>query len=335
MSAALIAALSVLGIHEVKSLGTLPWKYQVVNVHDILIYSAIILFISALSWLSNREIEKSLRRARTSEKSLALERDSLEIKVIERTEALRAAQEQRVAELSRTAEFGKISQGLFHDLMTPLTSVALHMETLRETNIPEIHNSRAYLEKALRASERMGAFMHNIRRSIESHSPFDTDSVEKNKIIDLNHELSAAIDLLGYKARHSCVNIHSNIPQKVMYTGNPLHFLQIFLNLLSNGIDALEKTTGNKKITVTILSIENEKHEPLIKITVADNGAGIPKENRDTIFNDFYSTKSTGQGLGIGLSTVRKIITDKLGGSITVGSSADGGAEFTIFFPKH
>jgi signal transduction histidine kinase len=335
MSGILIAILSFLAYHEIHTLGTQPWKYETVTFMDILIYSAILLFIAALSWLSNREIQKSLNRARSSEKSLAEERDHLEIKVAERTESLREAQAQRVAELSQTAEFGRMSQGLFHDLMTPLTSVAIHMETLRDVDIPEIQNSRAYVEKAMRASERMGTFMSYIRRSIHSQSPISAHPSEENAAVDIGQELSVAIDLLGYKARNADVDIRITTDKLPLYQGNSLHFLQIFLNLISNGIDACEKTPGSKVVSVNV-GVSKEKDgdgRKKIKITVHDNGSGIAERDRVKIFDEFYTTKHPRGGTGLGLSTVKKIVEKDLNGSITVESGDGKGTTFTILFP--
>lgn len=334
MALSLIIILVILALREIKILGTLPWKYQTITHIDILIYTVLLFFIASLSWLSNREIQKSLDRARASEKSLAHERDNLEIKVAQRTNDLRKAQEEQVAELSQKAEFGKLAQGLFHDLMTPLTSVALHMETLRDATHPEIQNSRAYVEKAMRASERMGIFMNTIRRSIRSSATQPTTSSATTETVNLEHELSEAIVLLSHRARSADVDIKSVIHSPINHKGVSFHFLQIFLNLISNGIDATEKNTGEKTITVELREETDPTHIKQIYIIVSDNGSGIPLINQSKIFNDFYTTKSSHGGIGLGLSTVKKIVENELHGSIDVKSVTDIGTTFTIIFPS-
>lgn len=107
-----------------------PWRGS-----DTAMTTLIFLAIAIVSWLSNREINKSLLRARHSEKLLKKERDSLEIKVEERTKELKNAQLQKVSQLYRFAEFGRLSSGLFHDLMNPLNAVYLNLEMARERNI--------------------------------------------------------------------------------------------------------------------------------------------------------------------------------------------------------
>ncbi len=70
-----------------------------------------------------------------------------------------------------------------------------------------------------------------------------------------------------------------------------------------------------------------------MEITVSDNGPGIPPEVRDRIFEPFFTTKPTGEGTGLGLSLSYDIVTKGHGGTMTVGESADGGAEFRLTVP--
>ncbi len=99
------------------SLPILHWKNKPLEVLDTLEFAAIFILLTVVSWLANREIVKSLRRAQTSEQELKNERDLLEIKIAERTQALKQAQLEKVTELDRFAEFGRLASGAFHDLM--------------------------------------------------------------------------------------------------------------------------------------------------------------------------------------------------------------------------
>ena len=93
----------------------LEWKTERLGVYDGIGFAAIFCIIMTVSWLSNREIERSLRRARTSEAALKEERDMLEITVEDRTRELQKTQSEKIAQLYRFAEFGKLASGLFHD----------------------------------------------------------------------------------------------------------------------------------------------------------------------------------------------------------------------------
>ena len=310
---------------------------------DDIIYIAIIFLIIFLGWLSIGELRRSWRRARNAQRTLTAERDILELKVDAGNAALRESQTKWLAEISRTAEFGRLAEGLFHDLMTPLTSVALHMEKLKkiqphESDNIEFKNSQAYLEKALYASERMGLFMKNIRRQMSREQNSD-DHALTAEIVDVKKELIGSIDLLSYKARNTNVRIEQIANDHCTYVGNPLRLLQLFSNLISNAIDACE-TVGKISDREKIIRIDIKKETSqlagdtdAIVITIADNGIGIPHDCLSKIFEPFFTTKSASAGTGIGLATVQKIVQDELHGSITVTSTENVGTEFRIIFP--
>jgi len=335
VSGLIIISLTALSIHEIYSLGVLPWKYQTITVTDIVTYSAIVLFIAGLSWLSNREIEISLKRARASEEALAHERDLLEIKVEERTEELRRTQAKRIAEISHCAEFGRLSQGLFHDLMTPLSSVSLHMEQLRNINVPEVQETRSYLQKAIRASRKMGEFMNLIKNHIKQNSENNQTCYElsvgaKISILD---ELRATIEILTYRARALDVLIHVKSTDDILLQTNPFYFQRIFLNLITNALDAHETDKNRnyrheKKINIEILS-----HRKNGFIIVSDNGPGICSKKITKIFDPFFTTKSLDKGIGVGLSTVKNIVEENLRGIIRVKSTQNKQTNFIISFP--
>jgi signal transduction histidine kinase len=339
VSGILVLILTILGIHEVYILGLTTWKYDMVHPTDIVIYATIILFIAVISWLSNRELEKSLYRARQSEKELEYERDLLEIKVAERTLELKKSQAERLAELSRIAEFGTLARGLFHDLMTPLTSVALHVEKLEKIETVEkakstahdIEETRAYIKKAITASNKMAVFMDNIRRHVQRDGQHDrlydgdgnADGNERS--CDIKSEAKFVVDLLAYKAREAAVvvTVESSIEQGYRYYANPFYFHQIFQNLIVNAIEAC---AGMKE---KIIRVEiSEK-----KIIISDNGPGIAAKNLSKIFEPFFTTKQSPHNTGIGLHTIKSIVEEKLKGKITVESTEGADTTFIIDLP--
>lgn len=340
ISGIIVIILIISGIHEVHTIGVQTWKYEMIRPADIIMYAAIILCIAGISWLSHRRLEKSLERARQSEKELEYERDLLEIKVAERTLELKKSQAERLADLSHIAEFGTLARGLFHDLMTPLTSVALHVEKLEKIEKMEktdctardIQETRAYIEKAVTASHKMAAFMENIRRHVQRdvrHDRlYDGDGNEggDERTCDIRNEANFVIDLLAYKAREAGVVVtvegsaESDFQNR--YYANPFYFHQIFQNLIANAIEAHAlRNRENKTVRIKI----NEK-----RITVSDNGPGIPLHNLPKIFEPFFTTKQSSHNTGIGLHTVKSIVEEKLKGKINVESAENVGTTFII-----
>ncbi|NEQ19458.1 MAG: HAMP domain-containing histidine kinase [Microcoleus sp. SIO2G3] len=107
---------------------------------------------------------------------------------------------------------------------------------------------------------------------------------------------------------------------------------QVFMNLLSNAIDALEESSDNKLIAITT---ECQAQDSVV-IKIIDNGLGISPENQAKIFDAFFTTKPRGVGTGLGLAISREIIVEKHGGKITCKSEEGLGTEFAIVLPiKH
>lgn len=357
VSALLVVILTILGIHEVHVLGLRVWEYEILQPTDIVAYMIIILFIAGTSWLSNRELRKLLRRARQSEKELEYERDLLEIKVAERT-----------AELSRIAEFGRLARGLFHDLMTPLTSVALQMEKLGRleeaveirtenggtNNTQTVQETQDYIKKAVTASHKMASFMENIRQYMRQdgmHGKKTTNygvndvSTDVEEKCDISSEATFVIELLSYKAREAGVVIKSDfetrpgIGRSCDYPANPFYFYQIFQNLISNAIEACANLK-DKIIRIKIANImkngNDEKDGKIsggVKIVVSDNGPGITAKNIKKIFEPFFTTKAVSGNVGIGLHTVKTIVKEKLKGKLTVESVEGVGTTFILDLP--
>lgn len=277
--------------------------------------------IAGITWLSNREIEKSLRRARRSEHNLQKEKDLLEIRIEERTKKLKEIQKRHVDELSRFAEFGKLSSGFFHDLINPLTAVSLNIERLKHHKSQDLEMISHQIDQTFNATERLKSFFGAIQKQLQNKS-IQSDFL-------LSDEIYQALEILGYKAREKKVEIIFEAKQKIFTYGNPLKFHQMIVNILSNGIDAFDEITDDRKKQIR-LELKQEKNQ--IMIEIEDCGVGIDNEVLKKIFDPLFTTKST--GTGIGLSTVKNIIEQEFDGNIFVKSIPKQKTLFTLVFPQ-
>ena len=119
----------------------------------------------------------------------------------------------------------------------------------------------------------------------------------------------------------------------------PSQLNQVFMNLISNAVDALEQqiATGERSDnaeapTVTIIT---EKLNNQVVIRIGDNGPGIPDKNRANLFDPFFTTKPIGKGTGLGLSISHQIVTEKHGGHLIFASELAQGTEFQVTIPLH
>ncbi len=141
------------------------WRTESWHTSDIVMTMIILLAVATVSWLSNREIERSLARAEASEEALRTERDNLEIIVEECTRELKTAQLEKISQLYRFAEFGRLSSGLFHDLMNPLMAVSLNLERGRSEGT-DVSKAAAHMDQAFTAAKRMERFIGAVRKQI-------------------------------------------------------------------------------------------------------------------------------------------------------------------------
>ena len=106
---------------------------------------------------------------------------------------------------------------------------------------------------------------------------------------------------------------------------------QVFMNIISNSIDALELQATIK--SPPCITIRTEVVGPSVLIKIQDNGPGMSVTTRDRLFDPFFTTKPVGKGTGLGLSISYQIVTEKHGGLLHCDSFMGGGALFTITLP--
>jgi C4-dicarboxylate-specific signal transduction histidine kinase len=288
--------------------------------HEPIQLSIVLFLIAGICWLSNREMERSLKRARFSELALLEERDMLEIKVEERTKELKDMQKDKVSQLYRFAEFGKLSTGVFHDLMNSLNIVVNNVERIETTreHLPEVKD---HMFKAVMASRRMGSYIQSVKKQIakdDTHAPF---SLEK--------EIMDAVDMVSFKAREANVHVEVRVDTDIVMHGNGLKFYQIVLNLLMNAIEACEERTKGK------IEISLKEEGTDAKLIIVDNGCGMSPETVEQVYKEFFTTKTYGKGTGFGLSQTKEIVEKEFKGAISISSTLDEGTKFIVTLPLY
>ena len=297
-----------------------PWHWK-----EVIVVTIIFGVIATVSWLSNRETEKSLKRARNSEAELKKERDLLEIKIQERTDELKKTQMEKMAQIYRFAEFGRLSSGFFHDLINPLTIVSLNMERVKDEQIKEIGEAKTYLGKAIEATRRLEDFIITARKQIKSH--------ETKKIFSIPREIKQVIEMLSYKAKKANVKLNFYFNNEVELFGDSVKFSQAITNILANAIDAYEGTCDKFKNQECLVEIKLSEKNNFTYLTIKDFGLGVEKDNLANIFEPFFTTKDD-NGIGIGLSLTKDIIEKDFKGSIKVISEVGKGTKFVLEFVK-
>jgi signal transduction histidine kinase len=289
-------------------------------------FSFTLTIIIAVFWLFNSEIRKALHRVQKSEGQLKKERDLLEVKVEERTKELRQLELEKNIQVYRFAEIGKITSGMFHDLVNPLNLISLNLEALytktqkdRKEEFREIENN---LQRAIMGTRRLENFVNSARQQIIQNRDIETT-------FSLFSEIEKVVEMLKPMAEKRNIQISIIHDEDIELHTNPIRFNQMILNLVRNAIEAYYEGDENAKNTIEITLKKNANTGV---ITVTDWGKGIPKEHLKKIFNPFFSTKKLESGLGIGLYLVQNTVENNLHGTISV-ESQKGITVFTVTFP--
>jgi PAS domain S-box-containing protein len=226
----------------------------------------------------------------------------------------------------KMASLGQMAAGIAHEIRNPLSGLNLYLSALEklwseaeELEPENRETARIVLELMKTASLKIEAV---IRRVMD----FSRPTPPRFGQIDVNHAVREALHLSSVTLRRQSIAIEKSFDESLPHCFADHHLVeQVLLNLLTNAAQAVEGKEGEKRIAVA--SFRDGEH---VVVTVADSGPGVPEEIRNRIFDPFFTTKK--EGSGIGLSISHKIISDH-GGSLTVGTSALGGAEFRIGLP--
>jgi signal transduction histidine kinase len=317
-----IIGLNYLSIEGIISFHT-AWKNDVLQMNDVIELSVTYGMICLIAWLSNRELENSLHRAQTAERVLEEKNQSLEQTILERTATLREAQAEKVSSLYHLAEFGRLSSGIFHDLIGALSIVSMNVEHLEQATGSNVTVLKEDIARAVSASRRIESLIARGKKqiSMETH----------NEVFVLNEGVEESIALLKYKATKGHVEIVLRANSKVRTYGSASKFQQIITNLLSNAIDACDDPSISKDRKMVEVTLE--KVGATVRITIEDGGCGIPAEFLASVFDPFFTTKSQYRGLGLGLSNTKQAVEKDFGGTIRVDSIHNHGSRFSITFP--
>ena len=222
--------------------------------------------------------------------------------------------ETRMSETEKLAGIGQFAAGIAHQLNTPLGSILLSAQMLEDVikNEDDVED----LQRIIRQTEQC-------RTIIKGLLNFSRPSGRSRSRTSLSEVIRETLYLMDKTIRAKNVEIDLNLESEGIVYGNRNELEQVFVNLLSNALDAL-KTGGRIRISLRDLATRE------IEVLFEDTGEGIPEDLRDQIFLPFYTTKDYGKGTGLGLPIVSRIVHEH-GGHIEI---AEGeGASFLMSFP--
>lgn len=229
-----------------------------------------------------------------------------------------ASLKRQMEHADRLSILGELTAGIAHELNTPLANILGYAELLKE-NIPKTSTNSDDVEKIIQNA----IFSREVVKKLMF---FACEMPQEMKTINIVSSIKNAINLLDATFRKAQVDYELIIKEEeLLLKADPIQFTQIIFNLAMNAIHFSPK---NGK--VTIKAFQNQNH---IHLSISDQGAGISQGTLKKIFQPFFTTKSIGEGSGLGLSVVHGIVTSHKG-SITATNNKNQGATFTIKLPQ-
>jgi signal transduction histidine kinase len=210
--------------------------------------------------------------------------------------------------------------------------------------VPEIAQELAGLEvdfiaedfpKMLGSMEQGANRIKQIVLSLRNFSRLDET---ERKVIDIHEGIESTLVILQHRLQSQVkrgeiqvIKNYGKLPKVECY---PAQLNQVFMNLLSNAIDAVEESSANSACKVNQIRITTEvSRGNQVCVRIYDSGSGIRPEVQSRMFDPFFTTKPVGRGPGLGLSISYQIVKDTHGGKLEFHSEVGRGTEFTIELP--
>ncbi len=269
-----------------------------------------------------RDITERLRM----EKKLKEYAQNLEGMVKSRTKELKLAEAQLIHS-SKLVSLGEMAAGIAHEINQPLnviriaSSGVLHFlrkgkPVTREMFEDELLNIDGQINRITKIIDHMRLF------TIKS-------KVEHTQEIDINKPLEDSLSFVNQQLRINQVKVRMDLEKSLpMILADANKLEQVFLNIIANAKDAMIDNKGLEKQ----LYIKSFTQNDYVVVTIKDTGSGIPEENRDKIFEPFFTSKDPGKGTGLGMSISYGIING-FSGELTFETEENVGTVFTIKLP--
>jgi signal transduction histidine kinase len=230
-----------------------------------------------------------------------------------------------LVEAEKLATLGRFIASIAHEINNPLTAVIGYADMLSEASLAP--NDAEMLAQLRHGANRVRVIVRNLQIFARQQKSGDAH-------VSLNLLIEQALTLKSNDFIFDQIEVQADLSPELPFTwadGGKLS--QVLLNLLVNAQHTLRERDLPRLMMIRSLVELGADGGLRLKLSVGDNGAGVPMELRKRIFEPFFTTKLPGEGTGLGLSICAELLAD-YGGTIEVGESALGGADFLITLPQ-
>ncbi len=299
-------------------------------------------------------VQEDITERRRNEEQIRELNAELENRVLQRTEDLARTNlelsetlshlqqtQKELVNSEKLAALGRLVAGIAHELNTPIGNGLMAATTFRD----QLHEFQASMQSGGIKRHLFDAFLRNteiaadmVIRNLErgSHliNSFKRAAVDQTsdhrRTFILRETIEEVLAILHPTLKRAPVDIAMNIPDGLEFDSYPGSLEQVLANLINNSVIHAFEGRERGRITIGAESLS----EGVVRISVADDGIGIPPELQNHVFDPFFTTKLGKGGSGLGLHIAHNAVTAVLGGSIGFVSTAEHGTRFDITLPR-
>jgi len=226
--------------------------------------------------------------------------------------------QEQLIQSEKLAGIGTLASGVTHEINNPLSGIIGMAEIALEEEEPS--KNKEYLKDILNCAQRIGEIVKGLKSYSRAAKKEDLSPV------DLNDVLEESLKMVRLAIKTTSVEVIKKFQPIEKIQANVGEVQQVFTNLINNAFQAMDGKGG--KLILSTRSLKDS-----VEVKVSDHGMGIPQKYLSQIFDPFFTTKKPGEGTGLGLNIVYRIVT-KYEATIDVESKEQVGTTFTIKFPK-
>jgi len=231
-----------------------------------------------------------------------------------------------LAHVARVTALGELAASIAHEVNQPLAAVVAHAAACGpwlDRNPPNLEEARSTVQSIIKDGNRAGEVIQHVRALVNK-------TVNQKAPLDINAVVNDVITLLHYELASHRISLRMELaPALCPVLGDRIQLQQVILNLVINGIEAMQPVTDRRRELV-IRTRQDDAGKILVEIR--DCGTGIAAGNASRLFEAFFTTKS--DGMGMGLSICRSIV-ESHGGRLSASGHAGPGATFQFVLPRH